>query len=471
MVQLFQQQTDQPASPPGPCGGGQGGCGGGRMPGKGEGGCAFRGAKRALQPIADAAHLVHGLASCEAGSWEARPTASSGPTLYRHSLVTAMGEIDTVMGGEAKLARAIAEVVAAHDPPAVFVYQTCLPAMIGDDLVRVCREASRRWNRPVVAVDAAGYAGSRVYGIHVAAQALLDHVVGSCEPEATAPTDIVLVGEFNLADELGRIRPLFARLGLNLVATVSGDGRIADIARAHRAGAVVQVCSQGLTRLAEGLRDQWGVPFIQGSFYGPVAIADTLRRLAPVVVARGGPADLPERVEALLAAESARVEPELAPLRRRLAGKRVLLLTSGVKTWSLAALLHHAGLHLVATTTGSASDAEMAAIGAQTGGNVPVWTDWEQADVDRLAREGAIDIVVGGGMAQFVARRTAVAFLDINHERSLALTGFDGTVALLAAIDQALSSPIWPLVRRPAPWIGRDNVVIDFLAANIKRIM
>ena len=71
------------------CGKGPG-CGKRRPPGKGQPGCAFRGAKMALQPIADAAHLVHGPASCETGSWAFRPVHSSGPApppsqLYQRS--------------------------------------------------------------------------------------------------------------------------------------------------------------------------------------------------------------------------------------------------------------------------------------------------------------------------------------------------------------------------------------------------
>ncbi len=39
-------------------------------PGAAAGGCAFDGAKIALQPITDAAHLVHGPIACEGNSWD-----------------------------------------------------------------------------------------------------------------------------------------------------------------------------------------------------------------------------------------------------------------------------------------------------------------------------------------------------------------------------------------------------------------
>lgn len=39
-------------------------------PGAAAGGCAFDGAKIALQPVVDVAHLVHGPIACEGNSWD-----------------------------------------------------------------------------------------------------------------------------------------------------------------------------------------------------------------------------------------------------------------------------------------------------------------------------------------------------------------------------------------------------------------
>lgn len=456
MPPTFPSASDTMAS----CAGNTGGCT--RPPGKGESGCAFRGAKRALQPIADAAHLVHGLASCEVGSWVARPTLSSGPGLYRASLSTAMTGMDTALGGEAKLARAIDQVVAAHDPPALFVYQTCVPALIGDDIDRVCRAAASRWNRPVVAVDAAGFRGSLRYGVHVAAQALLDHVVGTAEPETVGDTDVVVIGEYNLAGELDRIRPLFDAVGIRLVASLSGDGRVADIARAHRARAALLVCSQGMAGLAAGLRDRWGVPVLKASFHGHRQTADSLRRLARILIQRGGPADLDQRVEHLVAVTTARQAAPLAVLRDRLRGRRVMVLTNGAKVWSLAALLRELGMVVVATQAGAACADELDMVRRRAGPEVEVWRDWTLAEVDRRLRDGAVDLVVGGGMAKFVALKAGIPFLDSNHDRGIALTGFDGTLALAREIDLTLSNPVWRQVRQLAPWAGQWGQVVEF---------
>jgi len=408
--------------------------------GRGQTGCAFRGAKMALQPITDAAHLVHGPASCETGSWEFRPTRSSGPDLHRLSLTSDMGEKDVVFGGEKKLLAAIGETIAATDPPAVFVYQTCLPAMTGDDLRAVCQEAVRRWGRPVIPVDAPGLAGSRPYGNHLAAQALLDHVVGSLEPESTTATDINLIGEFNLGGELGRIRPLLSVLGIRVLASLSGDGRYGDIACAHRAKASLLLCSQGMSHLAEGLERRYGIPMLQGSFHGGTNCADTLRRLSDRLVRLGGPIDLPERTERLIHREEARVAGRLQGLRQRLAGKRVLLRCGGAKSWSLIETLQAAGMRVVGSTLNKASpdDREMTErlVGFAT------------TDPDNIEA----DIVLSGGGNQFEAMKQGKAWLEVNHQRDFALSGFDGGIILLERIARTLESPVWAQLAFPAPW-------------------
>jgi nitrogenase molybdenum-cofactor synthesis protein NifE len=159
------------------------------------GGCAFCSARMALQPIVDAAHLIHGPIGCQAHSWEVRPTASSGPTLHRLALTTDLAELDLVHGGERRLSRALDHIVARYDPPAVFVYQTCVPAMTGDDISATCKAATARLQRPVIPVDAPGLAGGKLVGAGIAGDVLLDHVIGTREPAFSTLTDVVLIGE------------------------------------------------------------------------------------------------------------------------------------------------------------------------------------------------------------------------------------------------------------------------------------
>lgn len=93
------------------------GCAKPLTPGAAAGGCAFDGAKIALQPFVDAAYLVQGPLACEGNGWDNRGCASSGSTLYRTGLTTDLSALDIVMGhGEKKLFRAIREVIETHAP-------------------------------------------------------------------------------------------------------------------------------------------------------------------------------------------------------------------------------------------------------------------------------------------------------------------------------------------------------------------
>jgi nitrogenase molybdenum-cofactor synthesis protein NifE len=402
-----------------------------------KGGCAFCGAKMALQPIADAAHLIHGPMLCFGHNQLSRPTQSSGPTLYAIDFTTAISESEIVLGGERHLARALDDLVARHDPPAIFVHQTCVPALIGDDVAAVCRAAAKRLGRPVVPVLLSGLAGGKDHGTNQAGDILLDHVIGTREPDEITTTDVVLIGEYNVAGEVEQVRPLLNRLGIRLTATIPGDGRFAHIAGAHRARAAVALCSRSLGTLAEGLRERHGVPFIRGSFYGDVNVSDTLRRLAALLVARGGPADLPERTETLIAQEEARVEAGLAPFRAALIGRRALIGCGGVKSWSLAVLLRRIGLEVVGTTTTKCSPREHRRA-AEAAGEDHVRAGLGRKDFD----PATADIVLSGGLLRVAALRAGLAWVEVNHQRDLPLCGYDGTLRLAEAMAHVLANPL-----------------------------
>ncbi len=417
------------------------------VPGNAGGGCAFRGARFALLPIADAAHVVHGPITCQGHSWETRPTASSGSQLHRLAFTTDISELDVVCGSEGKLRRAIAALVARHRPPAVFVYQTCLPAVMGDDVSAICREASLCHGIAVLPVLARGFDGGRVRGTEIAARLLLDHVIGTREPACRTATDIVIIGEYNVAGELDHIRPLLAALGIRLLASVPGDGRFAEIAAAHRARLILALCSQAMGHLAEELGARYAIPVLEGNFYGRAATAATLRAMAHRLAESGGPADLPDRAEALIGRCQAESEIRLAPYRAILTGKRAVLVAGGAKSWGLAAALGEAGLEVVASSAHKCSARDRRQIGRTLGLDDP-----PALDLGRLLAEGRADVVLSGGAAQFTVLSAGIPWVEVTHQRHMALSGYDGVVALAREVHTALVNPVWAQLRPPAPW-------------------
>ena len=338
-------------------------------PGASAGGCAFDGAQIALLPIVDVAHIVHGPIACAGSSWDNRGTRSSGPTLYRLGMTTDLTEQDVVMGrGEKRLFHSIKQAIDNYNPPAVFIYNTCVPALVGDDVEAVCRAAEEKWHVPVIPVDAAGFYGTKNLGNRIAGESMVKYVVGRREPIPVEPSaypkgvkkvyNVNLIGEYNIAGEFWHVLPLLDELGLRVLCTLAGDARYNEVETMHRADVNMMVCSKAMINVARKLQEEYGTPWFEGSFYG---ITDTSKALRDFAKTIGDP-DLIDRTEKLIEREEARMANELEAWRARLTGKRVLLYTGGVKSWSVISQLQDLGMKVVATGTKKSTEEDKARI-------------------------------------------------------------------------------------------------------------
>jgi nitrogenase molybdenum-cofactor synthesis protein NifE len=428
------------------------GCSKPLTPGAAAGGCAFDGAKIALQPIADVAHIVHGPIACEGNGWDNRGSKSSGPLIYRTGFTTDITEQDIIYGGEKRLFKAIREVVEKYDPPAIFVYQTCVTALIGDEIEAVCRAAREKFNKPVIPVNVPGFAGSKNLGNKLGGEALLDYVIGTEEPETTTPYDINIIGEYNLAGEMWQIKPLLDHLGIRVLATISGDARYHEVASCHRAKASMMVCSRALINVARKMQERYGIPFFEGSFYGVSDTSEALRNIAKLLVEQGAPEDLLARTEILIRREEARVWQRLEGYRKRFEGKRVLLFTGGVKSWSVVSALQEVGLEIVGTSVKKSTAEDKERVKELMGEDAHMYDDLPPREMYKMLKDAQADIMLSGGRSQFIALKARVPWLDINQERHHAFAGYEGIVSLVEEIDRALYNPVWAQVRKAAPW-------------------
>ncbi|AIC29948.1 nitrogenase iron-molybdenum cofactor biosynthesis protein NifE (plasmid) [Rhizobium etli bv. mimosae str. IE4771] len=429
------------------------GCSKPLIPGAAAGGCAFDGAKIVLQPVTDVAHLIHGPLACEGNSWDNRGSASSGPMLWRTSFTTDLTETEVVMGhGERKLFKAIREIKEAYAPPAIFVYSTCVTALTGDDIEAVCKRAAEKFCLPVVPVNAPGFAGSKNLGNKLAGEALLDHVIGTVEPNDVTAYDINIIGEFNLSGEFWLVKPLLDRLGIRVRACIPGDARYLDIASAHRAKASMLVCSTALINLARKMEELWDIPFFEGSFYGITDTSEALRQIAGLLVTQGADPEILERTEALIAEEEAIAWRKLAAYRPRLKGKRVFLNTGGVKSWSIVQALMEVGIEIVGTSVKKSTPEDKERIKQLLKDENHVFESMAPRELYNMLVDDKADIMLSGGRTQFIALKAKTPWLDINQERHHPYAGYDGMVELVHQIDLAIHNPIWTEVREPPPW-------------------
>jgi len=427
-------------------------------PGATAGGCAFDGAQIALLPIADVAHIVHGSIACAGSSWDNRGTRSSGDKLYKIGMTTDLTEQDVIMGrGEKRLFHSIKQAVEDYQPAAVFVYNTCVPALVGDDVDAICKSATERWGTPVVPVDAAGFYGTKNLGNRIAGEAMVKYVIGTREPDAIHATslskdikvhDINLIGEYNIAGELWHVLPLLDELGLRVLCTLSGDARFREVQTMHRAEVNMMVCSKAMINVARKLKDNFGTDWFEGSFYGATDVSQALRDFARLI----GDEDLSARTEALIAREEARLDEALEPWRERLRGKRVLLYTGGVKSWSVISALQDLGMDVVATGTKKSTEEDKARIRELMGKDAVMLEDGNPRALINIVREQKVDVLIAGGRNMYTALKARIPFLDINQERDFGYEGYTGMIELARQLALTIESPVWEKVRRPSPW-------------------
>ena len=419
--------------------------------------CVFCGARVVLYPIADALHLVHGPIGCAAYTWDIRGALSSGPELHRLSFSTDLRERDVIFGGEKKLAAALDELIERHRPKAAFVYSTCIVGLIGDDLGAVCRAAAARSGIPVIPVQSEGFKGNKRSGYLAACKAMFE-LVGTGDRAGIGPVSVNILGDFNLAGETWIIRDYLRRLGIEVVATITGDGRVDDIRRCHGAALNLVQCAGATQDLARMMQERYGTPFLRVSYVGIEDMADALYRTAEFFhpLADG----ILARTQELVRGELEGILPELTRLAGELQGRKAAVYVGGAfKAFSLIKAFRHLGMTvaIVGSQTGTPEDyAELAAISDP--GTIIV-DDANPLELSAFIKETGVDVFVGGIKERPIAYKLGIGFCDHNHERKIALEGFAGMLNFAREIHRSVTSPVWRFMpRRAAAPSGRQKV-------------
>jgi nitrogenase molybdenum-cofactor synthesis protein NifE len=435
-------------------------------PGEGtERSCAYDGARVVLMPITDVIHLVHGPIACAGNSWDNRGARSSGSQLYRRGFTTEMLQNDVIFGGEKKLYKAIRELAGRYpEAKAIFVYATCVTAMTGDDIEAVCKAASDKVAIPVIPVNTPGFIGDKNIGNRLAGEIMFKYVIGTAEPEFTTDYDINLIGEYNIAGDLWGMIPLFERVGIRVLSCFSGDAKFEELRYAHRAKLNVIICSKSLTNLAKKMQKTYGMTYLEESFYGMTDTAKALRDIARELDDLVNGLEkrvMQDRVERLIAEEEEKCRARLAPYRERLAGKRAVLFTGGVKTWSMVNALAELGVEILAAGTQNSTLEDFYRMKALMHQDARIIEDTSTAGLLSVMYEKLPDLIVAGGKTKFLALKTRTPFLDINHGRSHPYAGYDGMVTFAQQLDLTVNNPIWGVLNDRAPWEKEAGELAD----------
>jgi nitrogenase molybdenum-cofactor synthesis protein NifE len=407
--------------------------------------CVFCGARVVLNPVTDAVHLVHGPIGCASYTWDIRGSLTSGSEMFRNSFSTDMKERDVVFGGEKKLATCLDEVITKYRPPAVFVYATCVSGMIGDDIVAVCKAASARHNTEVIPVESSGFiSGNKVVGYRAAALALM-RLITPKEGETVEKTKkLNFLGEYNLGGEMWLAKRYLAEMGVEVNVAFTGDSTVAALRQAPGACLNIVQCTGSMHWVAMQLEKEFGTPYMDVNFFGAENTAESLRKIARFYADEG----IMERTEALIARETARIAPQIAWYRGRLAGKRAAIYVGGAyKAVALIRQLRGLGMEIVVTGTQTGKKEEYAVISGLLDEGAIVVDDTNPAEIERFLKEMRVDVMAGGVKERVLATKLGVGFVDHNHDRKVCLAGFDGAVNFAREVYTSACSPVWKHIR------------------------
>ena len=141
--------------------------------------------------------------------------------------------------------------------------------------------------------------------------------------------------------------------------------------------------------------------------------------------------------------------PKLAQYRRDLAGKRAAVYVGGsFKAFSLVKAFRHLGMEVVIVGSQTGTEEDYRELAAICSPGTIVVDDANPLELSAFIKEKDVDIFVGGVKERPIAFKLGVGFCDHNHERKIALEGFEGMLNFAKEIHASVMSPIWRFVPR-----------------------
>ncbi|WP_094228261.1 nitrogenase iron-molybdenum cofactor biosynthesis protein NifE [Methanolobus psychrotolerans] len=404
--------------------------------------CVYSGARVALNPVTDAIHLVHGPIGCASYTWDIRGSLSSDKETFRTSFSTDMKGLDVVFGGEKKLSKSIDELVELYHPPVIFVYSTCIVGIIGDDLQAVCKDASERTGIPVIPVQSEGFKGTKSDGYKAACHALMQ-IIGTKEPEITSEYRINILGDYNVAGDVWLVKPLFEKMGIQVITSMTGDATADTISKAHGAQLNLVQCSGSMTYLAKWMKKEYDIPFIKVSYFGIEDIATALRETANFFCSE----EMKRIAEEIIEHETNRIMPEIEAIRRRVQGKTAAIYMGGAaKALTLIKGFRELGMEVVIIGTQTGKQEDYRQISYQVKDGTVIVDDANPLELADLLVKQKADLMVAGVKERFLAYKLGVAFCDFNHDRVIEFEGYEGFLNFARELDISINSPVWRYV-------------------------
>ena len=303
--------------------------------------CSMPGVWRALSFVRGAlvifhsprpcAHIAHGM---DVGSFHRLRAAGTKVRLSPVPLLTSsLSDAEAIFGGEDRLRECIRFAAEKYRPQAIFIANSCVSGVIGDDTCAVAEEMEQELGLPVSAVSAHGFLDGEYYAGYLdAARVLVDRFMKPAERHAGS---VVLLGDCGgvHGEYVKELCRLLGLLSLRVEGQFPSYLALSEMDVVPAAELLIVLGRRSdekqalLVDLARHIHERFGTPYLADVY--AVGAEETIRWLRRV----GQLCHREEAAERAIAAEEAAFAVTVEKVRADLAGRRCALAIGRDLTW------------------------------------------------------------------------------------------------------------------------------------------
>ncbi|HIK08453.1 MAG TPA: hypothetical protein IGS40_27900 [Trichormus sp. M33_DOE_039] len=165
-----------------------------------------------------------------------------------------------------------------------------------------------------------------------------------------------------------------------------------------------------------------------------------------------GDAQLQASTEKLIAEEIATLEGKLAAYRGLMQGKKVIIHTSGLRSWTLIAAAKTLGMEIIPISYPKMRKEDKTRLKSLLNRDSIVLQKENTEEVIQLINHYQVEMLIASDKLQSAASLTNISFLDINQQSHHSYIGYAGIFTVAKELYATLYSPVWEQARKPAPW-------------------
>ncbi|AIF52367.1 nitrogenase component 1 [Pelosinus sp. UFO1] len=423
-------------------------------------GCQLNLSLAILNTIRDAVVIVHGPLGCGGANLSVAGINKNFQQLRDSNargllwVNTNMGESEVINGGENNLRDAILYAEKEFRPSAIIIVNSCVPAIIGDDIDSVVEGVQGEIQAKIVPVHCEGFKTKIMASAYDAVyHGILRNLIPDLDAEVKSKQDnknqleelqekyrisrtvnVLNVSSMSRIDEYELVRLLKAlELKLNILPCYAHPE---DFLKATEASLNVSICATHDDYFVEHLKTKYNIPYVLRTI--PIGVKYTNRWILDIAKFFG----IEEAAERFIAQETKLLEEALVPYRELFKGKRVMIGGGEIRVVANAELLTYLGLEVVGMRAyhyDQFADEMLDEVreGDRVPFNVATGQPFEQANLIANLKP---DLYVGHVGGNGWAGKQGIPVLPIFHQSNIFL-GYTGVFEFARRLARVLKNP------------------------------